>query len=79
MEFYRTNKRNLASSPFGSQEPPISMQNPRLSGRVRLPLSNTSHIPAQPSIAVFELIASLMIFVMGVTMLKMDRGTYSAP
>jgi hypothetical protein len=25
---------------------------------------------------IFELIAALMIFVMGVTMLKMDRGEY---
>jgi len=76
-KFYRTNKRDPASSPFGSQKPPISGQNPRLSGRVKLLLSNISH-PAQPSIATFKLIASLMIFVMGVTMLKMDRGTFSA-
>lgn len=27
-------------------------------------------------IGIFELVASLMIFVMGITMLKMDRGNY---
>ena len=64
------------SSPSGSPRPATSGPSPRSSGKVRQSAARARSVATYSSCdpGIFELIASLIIFVMGVSMLKMDRA-----
>ena len=53
---------------------PTSGKNPKISGRVGLRDTYCHIFPQLKGIGSFSLIASLIIFVMGITMLKLDRA-----